>query len=419
MSGYIKRVFPIFLAVTLFVTIIMLCCVRSSDNKIEMQPTVDTVISADTKITTRSHITHTGELRGVWVPYFNLSNGNSSMSEDEFKTHFDEIIKTAKENEINALFVHVRSHCDASYPSDIFPFSDIFTDSNITEPSYDPLEYMVEAAHNAGLEFHAWVNPYRITSDVDEEPMPQTSPCYEWYNSTDDSRKNIIEYDGGLYLNPAMPQVRSLIISGIREIVSNYDIDGVHLDDYFYMFTEEEYDADEYQKYTESLSDEKEPLTLLQWRCANVNLLISGIYAVIKNADSEIQFGISPQGNMENDITMGADVYTWCSERGYIDYIAPQIYYNSDNPILPFEETVDSWKSIITNNTKLYIGLALYKAGGEEDDGTWQESSDIIKSQVEYARTAGSEGFILYSWEYLENEQTAAEISALKSLLKS
>lgn len=421
MPGYIKRIFPVFLAVTLFVTVVMLCCIRNSDNKIEMTPTNATVNNVViTSDSSRNHVFHEGEMRGVWVPYFNISNGSTSMSEEEFKKHFDNIINTAKDSGMNTLFVHVRSHCDALYNSDIFPYSDIFTGVQGESPDYDPLEYMVEASHSAGLEFHAWINPYRVRTNNNPAELSEDNPCYIWLNDNDtDNDRNVIEYNGDLYLNPATNDVRSLIIEGVRELVQNYNIDGVHLDDYFYMFTESEFDEVEYNKYVESINNGCTSLTLPEWRRANVNVLISGIYATVKNIDSEVLFGISPQGNMENDMNMGADIYSWCSQSGYIDYIAPQIYFNSENPLLPYEETLDSWRNIITNdNIKLYIGLALYKAGGDEDDGTWQKSDDIISKQIEYARDCSTNGFILYSWEYLQNEQTSAEVANIEDILE-
>lgn len=423
MKGYLKRILPVFMAVTLFVTVLMLCCIRNSDNKIEMSPTtaaVNNVITASDDNENRPHIYHSGELRGVWVPYFNLTDGKSNMSEQEFKAQFDKIVETSKENGMNALFVHVRSHCDAVYPSEYFPYAESFTDEQGNPPEYNPLEYMINTAHNAGLEFHAWINPYRVKTAETPSEISENSPVYEWLNDADEENdRNIIEYDGGLYLNPAKAEVRSLIINGIRELVNNYNVDGVHLDDYFYAFTESEYDSIEYNSYTETIDKNCVALSLTEWRQSNVNMLISGIYSAIKAADEKVVFGISPQGNMENDLDMGADIYSWCSQRGYIDYIAPQIYYNSENPLLPYESTVDSWKSIITNpDVKLYIGLALYKAGGNEDDGTWKNQNNIISSQIEYARTTDSDGFILYSWEYLNNEQTAAEVANLTEILQ-
>lgn len=423
MSLNLKRIFPIFLAVTLFVTIIMLCCVRESDNKIAMTPAVpQTAISQTTDISgsMKTHVFHEGEMRGIWIPYFSLSNGSTAMSEQEFETHFDSIVQTAKENGINTLFVHVRSHCDAVYPSKIFPFSKIFTGSE-SAPDYDPLEYMIEASHNAGLEFHAWINPYRILSDGTADDITAASPCYKWLHDSDITNdRNIIEYEGGVYLNPARPEARKLILDGVRELVTNYDVDGVHLDDYFYMFTEGEYDSEDYEEYSSAVGQSTTPLTLDRWRCANVNVLVSGIYAVIKNIDDSTLFGISPQGNMDNDIAMGADIYSWCSKYGYIDYIAPQIYVNSSNILLPFEETVESWKEIIkSDNIDLYIGLALYKAGSDADEGSWQLGDDIISHQIEYTRTSGTGGFILYSWEYLESEQTAAEVANMEQIINT
>lgn len=420
MLNYIKRIFPVFLAVSLFVTIVLLCCVRNSDDKINMSPTTANVGNSltETSVSTKSHVFHSDEMRGIWVPYFNLSSGGA-MTENEFKRHFDEIVNTAKAIGINALFVHVHSHCNSVYPSNIFPYSDIFTGEEGVAPDYDPLEYMIEKTHKAGLEFHAWINPYRVRSSGDNTPLCSSNPVYKWLNdSNTENDRNVIEYDGGLYLNPARAEVRSLIISGVRELVKNYDIDGVHFDDYFYPFTESEYDEQEYSEYLSKIPDDCTALTLTKWRCANVNVMVSGVYAAIKNIDKEIQFGISPQGNMENDIDMGADIYTWCGQKGFIDYIAPQIYYNSENPLLPYEQTVNSWRNIVTNDQiKLYIGMALYKAGGIEDDGTWQNSDTIIKNQIEYARGTNTDGFILYSWEYLDSVQTAAEVENFCTIL--
>ena len=402
MYSYIKRLLLIIVSALVFLTVIMMCCIHSSDNKTDNTPKetsshTNNINNTDKK--EHKHVFHTGKLKGVWIPYFSLSNGNGAMTKEDFENHFARIIAKSQENGINALFVHVRSHCDAVYPSDIFPFSDIFTGSE-TPPDYDPLEYMVTQTHNAGLEFHAWINPYRVLTDENAH-LSEQSPCYDWLDDTD-KRRNIIEYEGGLYLNPARAEVRSLIIDGVREIVNRYDVDGIHLDDYFYSFTSEEYDLPEYEEYLEKLNERTPPMTLSQWRCTNVNMLISGIYAVVKYADDEIQFGISPQGNMENDIEMGADIYEWCSKYGYIDYIAPQIYYSFDNPVMPFEETFNSWQGIIQNNNiKLYAGLALYKAGTDTDNGEWLDGMSIITKQEQYALDSGADGYILYSFDYL------------------
>ena len=399
----IKRLFPVFLASSLFLIIVMMCAVKAGDNKITMIPIDSPTVPTRDPLSKKEHVSRQGEMRGVWIPYFSLSNGNTAMTESEFRSHFDSIIAKVKEKNINAVFVHVRSHCDSVYPSRIFPFSTIFTGSH-TAPDYDPLEYMIEATHNAGIEFHAWINPYRVLSNGTSDDITPDSPCYKWlHDSIDENDRNIIECSGGVYLNPARPEARKLIIDGIRELAAGYDIDGVHIDDYFYMFTDSEYDSADYEEYNGTVGQSTTVLPLDRWRCTNVNILISGIYAVIKNIDSSIQFGISPQGNIANDLAMGADIYSWCEKYGYIDYIAPQIYVNFDNEVLPFDSAVREWNTLKTNkDIKIYIGLALYKSGSGEDGGTWNTGEDIISKEIEYARDEGTDGYIFYSYDYLD-----------------
>ncbi len=410
----IKKLFPAFVAAAVFVSAILAVCILRFSDVSPGAPlpeeTSETAEPSDEKAQTR-HVFHEGELRGVWVPYFSISDGTRQLTKARFERRFDDIIAQAKDCGCNALFVHVRSHCDAAYPSEIFPFAETYL-QNGKAPDYDPLSYMVTAAHGAGLELHAWINPYRISDDGE---LPRGGPCREWAES---GSRNVIEYGGGLYLNPASSEVRSLIIDGVRELVRGYDVDGVHLDDYFYAFTESGVDSADYEAYLGSVSRGKKPLTLEKWRCANVSVLVAGLYSAVKEIDSETLFGISPQGNPENDVEMGADVYTWCSQSGYIDYIAPQIYYNSENEVCPFESTADAWRRIVSDGSvRLYIGLALYKAGSGEDGGTWLGSDGIIASQVEYARFKEADGYILYSSDYLTGEQTRSELEHLKSLI--
>ncbi len=387
-----KKMIPAFVLALIFVTVLLICCMRPPRETGAPESADTPHISGISK----NHVFHSGELRGVWVPYFSIGDGEA-MSREEFEARFDDIIKTARSHSVNTLFVHVRSHCDAAYPSRIYPFSDIYR-KNGRNPDYDPLEYMVDASHKAGLEFHAWINPYRISS-ADKTP-PKTGIISEWIEEGSDE---IIEYGGGLYLDPASAKARSLIIDGVRELAENYDIDGVHLDDYFYAFTQTDADAPDYEEYLQSVSNGKGALSVTQWRQANVNVLISGIYSAVKSADEQMLFGISPQGNIENDLMLGADVYEWCGKNGYIDYIAPQIYFNDENEVCPFRQTADRWKQLAdSGSVHLYIGLALYKAGSDEDGGTWQDRT-IIPDQIAYTRSIGADGYILYAYDQLEN----------------
>lgn len=363
---------------------------------------------------------NTEEMLAVWVPYMSLSV-EDNPSEAAFQEKFDNIVEVAKKHKMNALIVHVRPFGDSMYLSDYFPFSHILTGTQGENPEYDAMKYMVEKSHENGLEFHAWINPLRIKVSETPSELSEYSPYNLWLNDGDESNdRYTMEYDGGIYLNPAYEKVREYIIGSIKEIVSRYDIDGVQFDDYFYPSDSEDYDQEEYESYVDSLDSDDAAMTHLEWRSANINSLISGVYSGIKSENSDVVFGISPQGNIDNDIAMGADVYSWGSVDGYCDYLCPQNYFSENNASLSYNDAVESWEDIVTSeNVKLYIGLGLYKAGSDDDDGTWLESDENLKNQIEFGRQHGADGFMFYSFDYLESEQTKDEVENVMNYLGS
>ena len=342
-----------------------------------------------------------GEMRAVWVPYLSLDQSKIGQGQEAFQKAFDEIVSQAKEYGLNTLIVHVRPFGDAMYPSEIYPWSHLLTGTQGGDPGFDPLEYMVRKTHEAGMQFHAWLNPLRIHLYT------------QWREDSDPNNDDwVVDWEEGKYFNPAYPEVREKIIEGIREIVENYPVDAIHFDDYFYPTSDGAFDEKAYQAYTESVG-EGVPLTLPQWRIANINTLVSGVYSAIKSINPQVQFGISPQGNITNDLNMGADVETWASQKGYVDYLCPQIYVNFDHPLLPFNQTADQWRQMTTaEGVKLYIGLAVYKAGSEDaDSGTWNGKTDILQREIEYSRSLGCDGIMLYSWDYMDTSQTQEEVA--------
>ncbi|MDD5924612.1 MAG: family 10 glycosylhydrolase [Clostridia bacterium] len=352
------------------------------------------------------------EMRALWIPFTSLDIKSSNGSFDSFKQKFDKIVSDAEDKKLNTLIVHVRPFCDALYESDIFPCSHVLSGLQGKAVDFDALEYMAKTAHKKKLKIHAWINPFRVTSNKTSFEISNKNPIKSLPDGT------VLEWENGLYLDPSSNDVRKLIIDGVREIIDKYDIDGIHFDDYFYPTTSSDYDKTSYQNYVSKLDDTSIPLTLSEWRTNNVNMLINGVYNAVHSSDKDVVFGISPQGNIENDISMGADVYTWGSVSGYVDYLCPQLYVNSENPILPFDKTADAWKKLVKkDNIELYIGLGLYKAGSDVDEGTWQNADDIIKSQIEYTRKIKTDGFALYSSEYLVNKQTKAEVTNMMSVL--
>ncbi|MCQ4021882.1 MULTISPECIES: glycoside hydrolase family 10 protein [unclassified Ruminococcus] len=359
------------------------------------------------------------EMLAVWVPYMSLMV-DDEPSEQAFKDNYDNIVSVAKAHKMNALVVHVRPYGDSMYMSDYFPFSHILTETQGENPGYDAMKYMVEKTHESGLEFHAWINPLRIKVSETPPELSQYSPYSLWQNDDDESNdRYTMEYDGGIYLNPAYEKVREYITGSIKELVSRYDVDGVHFDDYFYPDESEDYDSKEYNSYLNLLESSDNAMSHLEWRTENINSLVSGVYSGIKSVNSKVVFGISPQGNISNDIKMGADIKTWGSISGYCDYLCPQNYFSKSNSTLPYNEAVESWRKLVTNkDIKLYIGLGLYKAGSDADNGTWLDSDENLKEQIEFGRQKGVDGFMFYSFDYLESEQTETEVKNVMNYLE-
>ncbi len=419
-KSYLIKAFSLLLTVVMFALNVKLTPKNSNDvQDTYIDKSDKPIVVSPTGTYVKNHVFHSGEMRAVWIPYMTLDMSDTDRSEKAFKNKIDGIIKTSLNHGINTLVVHVRSHCDAIYKSKYFPYSHILSGKQGQSPDYDALDYIVSACHRAGLEIHAWINPFRIKTDSTPGKLSSDNPYNIWKNDDDTSNdRYAVKWENGLYLNPAYPAVRELIINGVREIVENYDVDGIHFDDYFYPTSDSEFDKAEYNAYLKTLDDDAVPLTLSRWRLANVNSLIAGVYSAVKREDKSVVFGISPQGNMSNDKNISADIESWAKFAGFTDYLCPQIYVNFEHPLLPFDKTCDEWRELVVNSeTRLYCGLALYKAGSDRDEGTWQTSDDILKRELEYLRNCGYEGFMIYSYDYLEAEQTALEVKNFLSAL--
>lgn len=357
------------------------------------------------------------EMWAVWVPFMSLQT--EEKGEKAFQENFDKIVQTSAEKGMNTLIVHVRPFGDALYPSEYFPWSHVVGGTQGVNPGYDPLEYMVEATHKAGMEFHAWVNPLRVQSQKTPSILSEDNPAQKW--SKEEGKENwVLKTDSGTYYNPGVEEVRSYIAEGVAEIVRNYEVDGVQFDDYFYPTQDTGFDKSTYEAYCkEAEKGGYASLSQSEWRTANINALVSLVYQKIKAEKPEVVFGISPQGNLSNDKAMGADVATWCAAKGYVDYICPQMYVNFENDALPFTETIATWKSLLLEDSiQFYIGLAVYKAGSDVDDGTWEKSDDIIAKQVMAGRDIDCDGFMFYSYDYLDTEQTQKEMENVMKVLQ-
>lgn len=339
-------------------------------------------------------------MRGVWVTYMTLNVENESDRETAFKSRIDGIISDMLSSSLNTMIVQVRPFCDAVYPSKYFPWSHILTGTQGEDPGYDPLEYIVTQAHENGIAVHAWINPYRISSEQQPDALCDDSPYVR-----DPSIGTKV--NGSLYLNPASDKAQELIVKGVEELVARYAVDGVQFDDYFYPPDCGDCDAEEYAAYSENTDS---PLSLEDFRKENVSKLIKAVYEAVHN-ERDIPFGVSPQGNIGNNEGIYADVVRWCEEDGYLDYICPQLYYSTDNPALKFEDALDQWQAIrYAPNVRLYIGLPAYKAGTDADSGTWLDNDEILLTEVKILEERGIGGFMLYSYDSLHNEDNAPEV---------
>ena len=335
------------------------------------------------------------------------------------------------ERNMNAVVVHVRPFGDAMYESDYFPWSRYASGKQGKDPGFDPLEIMVEEAHARGLEFHAWLNPYRVASNSTNVKNLSTDNPARIYR-TDSSKKNdryVLTYSGNLYYNPSVKQVQTLITNGIKEIVRNYDVDGIHFDDYFYPslgknFTSN-FDAPEYEDYkSKQIAQNKEYLSIADWRRENVNTLVKNVYSSVKKINPEVEFGISPGGFMDAlkaDDKYYVDFETWLGHDGYIDYLCPQLYWSNDHSVYPYNDILERFLAVPKNpDVKFYVGVAAYKAGLKTEGTAWYKDNNVLRNMIRYARnTENVDGFVLFSYRYLiSKENNKAIINMFKELNK-
>jgi len=334
--------------------------------------------------------------KAMWVSYLDLDISSDINTEQKFKEKFDNIIKKAKEFNINIIIAHVRSHGDAFYRSEIFPWSHFLTGTQGKNPNFDPLEYMIKKTHENNLKFHAWINPLRVKSSKFPEFFSENNPFYKF-----DPEEHFLYHTDGISYNPEYQEIRDLITDGVAELVKKYNIDAVHIDDYFYP------------EPKNMLKPNKKIET--KYKQENITKLIEQIYNKIKELNPNVEFGISPPGNIEKCKEIGINLNDWCDKK-IVDYICPQIYWSLDFDEMPFESTAKKWKNIVNNKQiKLYCGLALYKIGTNLDNNTWTKNKNILVQEVQILKNLNFDGVFLYSYKQLCNNND--ELKLLKEFL--
>ncbi len=358
-------------------------------------------------------VTEEQYVKAVWITYYELSGFTQDSTEQDFRKKINKTFKELKSNGFNRVTVQVRPFADAFYKSDYFPVSSYCFKEQGSELIFDPLEIIVESAHKYKLSIEAWINPYRVSNSDDFSQLSKNNKAVEW-QGTD----NLIVCDSGIYFNPASDEVTKLISNGVREIAENYDVDSICFDDYFYPSTDESIDKSSYAAYKKSKGDK----SLADWRRENVNKMIQSVYSTVKSVDENITFGVSPASNAESNYnTLYADTKKWCTEKGYVDYICPQIYFGFQNENQPFMKTTKNWVQMA--DCTLYVALPLYKAekedefAGDNGKNEFIDNNNIIARQVTYlSKLSDVKGYYVFSYSSLkDNDETNNLYSAMQN----
>lgn len=344
------------------------------------------------------------EFRAAWIA--TVSNidwpskrGLSSMEQQqEFIRQLDKL----QDLGCNAVIVQIRPACDAFYDSPYEPWSRYLTGKQGQPPSpyYDPLQFMVEQAHLRNMEFHAWFNPFRALTNSQQNPNPPdhvTRKHPEW----------VIPYGTKSYLDPGEPEARAYVIRVVMDVVKRYDIDGVHLDDYFYPYRiagKEFGDQRSFSRYKGSFTQKDD------WRRNNVSLFVADLYEAIKKEKQHIKFGISPFGvwrnaskDPEGSATRGgqtcyddlyADIRLWM-KKGWIDYCLPQLYWEHNHRAAPFEVLLPWWEAN-SYDRHVYYGLGVYRMV-EATKGPWTNTAELLWQIRDIRTQTAHPGHVFYS----------------------
>lgn len=343
---------------------------------------------------------------GVWINYNEI---HSIIEECETKSQLNDKIKLMlneyKKYNINTIFLHSRAFDDCFYTSKIYPPSEYCVNDN-NELKFDVLQSFIDCSNEFNIEIHAWINPYRIRKDNKTELINKNTLEGKWYAQNPDDKRLIIT-ETSIFYNPASMEVQKYVLSGIKEILDNYNVDGIHIDDYFYPTTNENIDTEFYNEYVKQGGE----LPLSDFRRQNVNSLVTSIYSLVKFYNEDLVFSISPSANIDADYNSHyADVKLWASQKGYADFIIPQIYFGFEHETMPFETVLNEWLKLKTEKTKLAIGLSVYKSGdidtfAKSGSNEWIENTDILKRQIQIINNNEHlNGYSYYSSSYLIND---------------
>lgn len=347
------------------------------------------------------------EFRAVWVASVENIDWPSKkgLSADEQKAEFIHLLDMHKRNGMNAIVMQIRPAGDAFFPSQYEPWSEYLNGKQGLPPTpyYDPLQFMIEETHKRGMEFHAWLNPYRAvfnihTSSIAPSHITKIHP--DWF----------LTFGTVKYFNPGLPQVRQHVARIVKDLVQRYDIDGIHMDDYFYPYRipgKDFPDEKTFREYGHGMNKE-------DWRRSNCDSIIKLIYETITANSSRVKFGVSPFGvwrNKDKDPDgsntkagqtnyddLYADILLWL-QKGWIDYVVPQLYWERGHKLCDFDTLLDWWSNH-TYGRQLYIGQAIYRAG---TNAAWRDKNELPNQIKKIRSNSNTQGSVYFSSKNFDN----------------
>ncbi|MFK3668627.1 glycoside hydrolase family 10 protein [Leifsonia aquatica] len=411
------------------------------------------------------------QFRSAWVATVNQLNVAKPASEADFQAQYTRILDRFEEAKLNAMIFQVRPAQDAWYPSALNPWSQFLSGTQGVDPGYDPLEWMVQQTHARGMEYHAWFNPYRVTTSA-----ITSAPVLAALGMTADEARalsaeqavralagagllaagnyavqhpeHVLLFNGTLFLDPGEPAVRQHVIDSVREVATNYDVDGIHFDDYFYPYRTTAYfgdageDRSTFEQYglTAGYADTADGIA--QWRRDNVTALVSGVHDALARLNAErgtaVQFGVSPFGIWEHGSVdprgshtpatssstyskaVFADTRAWVKDE-LVDYIVPQIYWSFDQAAAPYGELARWWSDTVTGtDVRLYIGHADYKhLQSSATEAAWA-NPDEVPNQLLFDQTLpGVTGEVFYGYNDIVPGSTAGLTGAALTAMET
>lgn len=349
--------------------------------------------------------------RAVWVSYLEWQQVDFSTPET-FSGDIADILDNIRNLGATVVLAQVRPFGDALYPSSYYPFSHLCTGQQGRDPGYDPLALLVQAAHDRGLALEAWVNPYRIQAGL-TPALCGASPAKlhpDWVKYT----------DTGAYLDPANTAVRQYIADAVGELCANYDVDGIHFDDYFYPTTDPAFDAADYAASGTALTRD-------DWRRENVNALVELCHATARRYG--VRFGVAPVGDPEQNYALQySDAARWLRQ-GTVDYLMPQLYWGQEyvkdgDTSHSLTRLAGAWAALPrAAGVRLYAGLGAYRigAGDGSDAGSEWVSGRALADQLNLLDRLGVQGAGLYRYASLFDASdyaglAAAEVDAVRQV---